>query len=937
MHDWNSVLVEQVFLGIETASNIITRMDATARFLARCTGDIGSSPLEAQKSFIASFGQSPNRIRSLYRWSSHKELPKGKNIPICFAALYLTLLAGSADESTGEIGDFRQRFSELLSPVDVGSLPFEDLPEMWQYVASWSKARHETLADCSVLKLPENIGFEKRIGISKQLAFPTFKDEIKLRRILDLEGLSDSSEFVQVARAVQRRASDFSPEFRSEFTHFSSYVRKADFQRAYESRFWGVVRDVTLIVASDSSIESGNYCLRLNNEDQFNLGAILLFDDGARKCLPSTLKSRQTWISNLLVNVAVCDLNGYPTLGEISLAFSNSWASKSKIGRGFAVGWHTLLPDSLGYLTTDGSFYDQGPVAFIVKTEYVWSIRETLSSLKVKFFEHSSLERLSNWTVFQIESITRPSIVKIIGIAPTGTARFSKLGWSPPRIRITRGSWSADALLLNPASNPLAFVEGAVKGTFRLFGATGQELHRSELLQLENGFQADPKKLVSIPKEASYCEHILETDTGCEFRSRSILLGELLTSATILPNRLTDWLVEGARGCFQPADFLEKVNDKPDIQSLTGLPSDKFPPRFTDERVTEGPKWYLTSVDDLSPLLRWLCDALLLRFESRATMDYRILNEYLDGASAASGLPLWLLRRMLVEGQWLRRLLSRGAPYPVFAPSPRLIVVISDEPCRARLSGMLNSADLTTLQEAITKDETAMRLTAGELSIGVIELELESSSRVAAIAKLLNATVVNNNGPQIPLAALTPEGTQFRVCPEPVKTASMEIWFSDQRRWTREGGFLECWHLGEIRRMRSHTTSPYWYWVKVDEDFFLRTDDPAWCWLIAEAASQRVCAYRLADNSIRWTEKLISLPISVTQWWLLFGGGCITFTSSGNTLFTGSARGEFVERLGLQDAAPSNFDTRRNICQERRELAIRLYKSALRHTGRYRI
>ena len=76
MHDWNSVLVEQVFLGIETASNIITRMDATARFLARCTGDIGSSPLEAQKSFIASFGQSPNRIRSLYRWSSHKELPK---------------------------------------------------------------------------------------------------------------------------------------------------------------------------------------------------------------------------------------------------------------------------------------------------------------------------------------------------------------------------------------------------------------------------------------------------------------------------------------------------------------------------------------------------------------------------------------------------------------------------------------------------------------------------------------------------------------------------------------------------------------------------------------------------------------------------------------------------------------------------------------------
>jgi hypothetical protein len=70
------------------------------------------------------------------------------------------------------------------------------------------------------------------------------------------------------------------------------------------------------------------------------------------------------------------------------------------------------------------------------------------------------------------------------------------------------------------------------KGTFRLFGATGQGLHRSELLQLENGFQADPKKLVSIPKEASYCEHIWKP-IQVSFISRSILLGELLTSATI--------------------------------------------------------------------------------------------------------------------------------------------------------------------------------------------------------------------------------------------------------------------------------------------------------------------------------------------------------------------------------------------------------------------
>jgi len=247
---------------------------------------------------------------------------------------------------------------------------------------------------------------------------------------------------------------------------------------------------------------------------------------------------------------------------------------------------------------------------------------------------------------------------------------------------------------------------------------------------------------------------------------------------------------------------------------------------------------------------------------------------------------------------------------------------------------MLNGADFTTLREAITNEETAMRLTAGDLSIGVIELELESPFRVAAIAKMLNATVVKNYGSQVPLAVLTPGVSQFRVCAEPVNAASMESWLSDHRSWVRDGDLLESWRLGEIRRVRSQATLPFWYWIKVEEASFLRTDDPAWCWLIAEAASQRVCAFRLADNSIRWTQKLISLPVSVAQWWFLFGGGCIAFTSSGNTVFTGSATRESAEMLGLRNAASSNFDTRRNIRHERRELALRLSRSALRQIGR---
>jgi hypothetical protein len=922
LSDWNAALVSAVFLGIERAANPITRVDATARFLARCTGGSGSSPEDARRSFLASFGNSPSRIRALYRWPRNRPLPRGRAIPERFAALYLTLLAGSADEITDEIGDFRQRLIELLNPVDVGSLPFEDLPAMWSYIARWSESRHAELGDCAILKLPEVSRSENRIGFSKQLAFPTFKDEIRLKTILEDSSLSDSSEFSGIARAVYPRIDTFSGEFRKEFAVFSAYVANAEFHKAYDSRFWEVVRDIALDEASESARGIGNYCLRLDTEDTYNVRTLLLFDDTARSCLPPTLKSRLVGRRDSLPHVAT-GTDGYPSLAEIAMAIINSTAFQSKVGRGFSAGWHTLLPDSLGSLGSDGAFYEGGPVAFLTTPKYAKKLREALSGMQIRFYEHDSAERLSGWSAFEFESITREPLRRLLGLAPPGIARLAKIGWIPPRIRTSGGAWLGQALLLNPASNPRAFLEGAVEGVFRLLDDNGAEVCAGGLLRVEDGFQIDPRQLTDIPQQAVQCEFTLFTEEGTERCARITLARSMLPSRPTSPSNPSDWLCEGSSGTLQPVETagIEPPHPRP---ISAGLPADKFPPRLAPAHTEDIPVWQSTNTLNIPPAFSWLGDALSLRFERRATMEFRVLNEHLEGAAAAAEIPLWLLRRLLVEGQWLRRLLSRGAPYPHFAPSPRLMAVVSPDECRVRVAGMLSKADLILLKEAMKPHETASRFTAGPLSIGALELQLEAPHRITSLADLIAARVVRREDAPNPMAALTPEITWMTIDREPANAASMDCWLRDKRKWDREADTEARWLVGDLRRFRSHSASRFWYWVKTGDAEFIRTDDPAWGWLAAEAVSGRRSASIFPDGSIQWESNLPSLPPSLARWWLLFGGGCIAFSAKGQTIFTGPASANSAMALGFRPLRYGRLSPPRNIAIERRDLALRL-------------
>ena len=160
LSEWNEALVKAVFLDPERAGTNVCRVDATGQLLEKISGITGQEA--AKRHFIAAFGNDLAQIRQLYRQTSIS-LTQATAVPHSFAALYLTLLAGSGDDSTSGEGLFRRRFAAMLKIEELASFDFVELPRMWQEFARWCERRAKVVGDCLRLILPDP-GNERLIG-----------------------------------------------------------------------------------------------------------------------------------------------------------------------------------------------------------------------------------------------------------------------------------------------------------------------------------------------------------------------------------------------------------------------------------------------------------------------------------------------------------------------------------------------------------------------------------------------------------------------------------------------------------------------------------------------------------------------------------------------------------------------------------------------------
>lgn len=920
LSDWNKALVEAVFFDRERLDQRITRIQASGEFLAQCTGDPSCNAEAAQQAFISSFGAFSAAILQHFNWSKSIPARTGRSQrPEVFAALYLTLLAASADEDTYSEGNFRNRFKELLKPVAVADPTFSHLPKLWTHVEAWSRSRAKQYGDCRVLCLPDP-GHESRIGHSKRLAFPAYRDETGLQSLLQDRSLSSRSSFRDVASAIASRQHDFSTSFLEEFTIFRNLLARGRLEEAYNSPLWGAVQAITWDVDKATAQRIGSFCLGVDAADSGWPEFYLLTDEKGRSSLaPAALCQNLPVRTSYLYAAHLPGRAPWTPASLFGLAAARPRLSQAGLWKHLDGGCVGLFPDSQSSLSSDGGFYDGAPVCLLVHEKLGPAIRASMRHLGLKPIE----SRAGAWSVLFFSSLSSGSMERIADSLPESARQGLPGSWSPPRISCTGGAWYGQSLLLNPASVPLFGIPGADSGSFELAGGTADV--SGQLEDADGKFRIPPSALASPEADSA---HISLSRAGEPLGEVRIPLARHIPMNP--PLRLSDpgaWLADGPSGRLAglgPEDGAAKHGAIP-----AGMPP--LHPRFGRSGLPPQGGTESKDLDSIPEPLGWLCEALSLRLQRRQTLAFADLNSHLKPASSAADVPYWIARKLLFNAGWLIQLQKRNSSYPAVAPAPRTIALhgVAGDLHTARIVGMLSESERAFIRTWLGSGEAAVRLapSGGLFGIGAIQLQLASSARIAELAEQLELEVLSKDNRTPPLV-LPPEFFKLnQAAADAIRSVpDAEAWEPLRRQWAPMRSPEKPLAPGSIVRVSRQQRRAYWV---AAPGGWLETDSEAWAFMLGLAAEGKPLGQVDASGSCRLASGLDRLPYPLVRWWMHWGGGCAAAAPDGSiVLASGSPdawndlRSWFPVPAKAAGAHPSH-----EIALERRRLALRLRKA----------
>lgn len=918
--EWNAALVSAVFLQPGRGKTLLSRIDATPRLLRKCTGDAECKAEEARRRFVSAFGNSSSEIMRHFVWlPTIATQTRQLGMPAGFAALYLTLLAASADEATYDEGDFRRRFAALVRPAELSSPPsFADLPALWEHVRSWSRARAERSGDCSILVLPDP-KHETRIGYSKRLAFPTYRDEIQLHRALQERGLSSNSDFAAVLKAIYARLNNFSEGFTQEVGEFSSLVSGENFRDAYESPLWGAVKDITWEETLEERRTKGRFCLQLDVSDPLEPALYLLVDDAARKAfggsgwreLAGSAEFRHLWLPKEGARI---------TLSALGSLFQQRQLGSSKIGRALQNGCLAFLPDAIGNLTTQGEYSDDGQITLLAGEGLAADLVADAKLYGVHCERIQCPEVLQTSELLVFRSVSRASLLRLAQRLPEGVL---DLGWKPPRPSLAGGAWFGQTLLLNPASNPFVRMPFAKRGTYSVLGVSGEILLAGDLVACEEGFYIPPKQLAGLLK-ASKIVFCLE---GGDENPGATLEVPLITNAPfgkVMP--LADraaWLVDGEEGFLTPLPSSGQGhrNGAPPSAGATAAP------RGLGFEACDQQEWATTELADVEHLpavMDWLCEALSLRYQSRATLPFSDLKRHVSMACEASGLPAWKLMKLLVTSSWISGVEKRTAPYTLFIPGERTISYETHgEMIVARIVGMFSRAERARLRSGLENGEAVFRVQANDLqSTGCIELHLESEERVKRIADELELTLVRRDIFPSLFAALRRQPAWVKSLGGELRgRRDLSVWNAEKLRWEDCGPDPET-KAGTLVRYQGAQRFTFWVF---GAGCHWKTDSVVWAWLWRAAIDGKPVGFLARSGDCKFARQVIALPQILSRWWMHWGGGCIASSEEGDLLLVGGCDTRLWQISACRTpSSPVMGIEGSDRAMQRRKLALRL-------------
>jgi hypothetical protein len=904
--EWNDALVTAIFLDPERTGSTVSRIDATGRLLEKVSGITGLET--AKQQFLSSFGQDVSSIRQRYRGLS-LSLTQTKSIPSSFAALYLTLLAASGDDSTSEEGVFRQRFAIMLGMEELATFTFGELPTMWQEFARWSERRAQTLGDCARLILPDPRN-EKLIGHSKRLAFPMFSDEKRLREIVGERGISDTSSFQEVEQAIFTRLNDFSHSFRDEALIFHELVTNRRDEEAFNSPLWGAIRDIGFALEKQFNTENGRFCVELDLVDPLAPELAILTDEHGALTANLTeglplQRSREPytciWCGDSLDD-SISPL--------INLGKKNSKFARLKLARALRAGCIALFPDKFNRLSSEGDYCDDGPVAFIACRSQKTAIRATAN--------HLGLEMLSpdtgsgnQWAVLYIPKICRANLEQIAAELPSSNQKLLLPAWRPDRLRIVGAARYGNAVLLNPAASPEVRLRGSISGSYELKSANGDVIANGNLEPHEDGFRIPPSDLTDL-STSGICEYRLDTTLSPVSAVTKVTV--IPAASATPPKQLTEpqaWLCDGYSAGLSNLPIVRPKTQSPQAPPQRLLRLKRSPSVLTSNQTG-------VRNERVQKMFGWLAEALSTRFQQRTTLPFDEIKTRAHSAAEAASFPPWMVLRVLFASGWLRPIQKHTSPYQEFALGERMIMSTTPEgSATARLCGPIAQHELIRLRQLLLDGESCLPTVPepGFLAVGTWTLRLKDTTRTIAIAESMKLRLLQNKRPlPSPLADALPMVERSEM--PAALTCGMDTWVWDSRnkKWSDDKSKFDDALILCNRGNQRHT-----YWVNSNTGS-LKTDSFPWALMLARWASKEELGVLAEDGSVEWSSALIALPLPLSYWWMQEGGGSIGIGPDGSILFLGGGglglwRGHFAD-LDMYSAA------NKNRAVERRELAL---------------
>lgn len=922
LSQWNSALVTALFLRPDRARTTLSRIDATGRVLEELSE--GQDRESAKRSFIKAFGSDLETIKKHFTQSPRIAiLTRRDGIPPNFAALYLSLLAATADNDTFQVGNFRMRFAALLEIDELESFHFQDLPALWKQFALWSRSRAASTGDCAVLVLPDP-QHETRIGHAKRLAFPSFRDELCLRSALADFAVDSRDPFHAVSRAAYERLGKFSQTFKDELSGFRSLVYAERLQEAYDSPFWGAVRDITREEEAKELAQFGRLCVQLDTADPqlpeisvlVDEQAFLAFCKGQAVRLP---RARGPYVAAWAGSSLKASISALLLMAEKDKAFA-----RSRLGGALKAGCLPFFLDVLGCLSSDGRYFENGPCCLLMRSDAVQRIKSLASHVGLPCTEMGTEETAGKWTLLAFSAVSRLFMERLALEVPAGARKLFAQGWFPALPRIAGAARYGQAVFLSPASNPYVRLEGAIAGQYTILNSAGVELAAGALRASDEGFYIPPFQLVGIEGHA-VCRFSLQAKGS---GASHVMEVPVVDGAPGAPHQAAEnrhtWLIDGRLGVRESlaASFLPAGGTSARTGQVCHLGGSR-------PLLVQAPIYVQTctraSLEAIHPALDWLAEAISLRFQTRGALQFGELKEHLRMAGEAAGIDSWRLRRVLIAGGWLQPIESPLSPHgAVVAGSRTISWTHQGGRIIARIRGMLTKKERIALATKPTQEDCIQRIAdpGMPLSIGCIELDISSEERALEIASMLRLRILPHaEAAQDSLGGLILSRTKAAESAAPALGSAVTLWDAGAFQWVDERVPRELLPVGSI--LRSEGRQRHIYYIKVGTGYRC-TDSRCWALLIKAACTANGLGIISKSGDVDWAGSLMSLPNALSSWWMHFGGGVVGITNGGSYAFRGG-NGMCIW-AGIANAGRQSAERQESRASERRALALKILK-----------